>query len=140
MSLELGAGTALAAVSQGAAAVLSPDGTMLAFVGQTTPASPRRLFVRRLSEMQATSLAGTEDAVNPFYSPDGQWIAFFAAEKLKKVAVTGGAVVTITDAPNSRGGAWSDDGTIVFAENRSGLFRVAVERRRARTADDTRDR
>ena len=74
MSLELGAGTALATVSQGAAAVLSPDGTMLAFVGQTTPASPRQLFVRRLSEMHATSLAGTENAVNPFYSPDGQWI------------------------------------------------------------------
>ena len=124
MSLELGAGTALATVSQGAAAVLSPDGTMLAFVGQTTPASPRQLFVRRLSEMHATSLAGTENAVNPFYSPDGQWIAFFDAAKLKKVAVTGGAVVTITDAPNSRGGAWSEDGTIVFAENRSGLFRV----------------
>ena len=74
--------------------------------------------------MQATPLAGTEDAGNPFYSPDGQWVAFFAGEKLKKVAVTGGAVVTITDAPNSRGGAWSDDGTIVFAENRSGLFQV----------------
>ena len=97
---------------------------MLAFVGQTTPASPRQLFVRRLSEMQATPLAGTENAANPFFSPDGQWVAFFDAAKLKKVAVTGGAVVTITDAPNSRGGAWSDDGTIVFAENRSGLFRV----------------
>ena len=124
MSLELGAGTALATVSQGAAAVLSPDGTMLAFVGQTTPGSRRQLFVRRLSETHATSLAGTENAVNPFYSPDGQWVAFFDVTKLKKVAVTGGAVVTITDAPNSRGGAWSEDGTIVFAENRSGLFRV----------------
>ncbi len=125
VSVELGAGTALAVANQGAAAVLSPDGTMLAFVGQTTPASPRQLFVRRLSEMRATPLAGTENAGNAFYSPDGQWLAFFAAEKLKKVPVTGGAVVTITDAPNSRGGAWSDDGTIVFSENRSGLFRVS---------------
>ena len=77
--------------------------------------------------MRATPLAGTENAANPFFSPDGQWVAFFDAAKLKKVAVTGGAVVTIADAPNSRGGAWSDDGTIVFSENRSGLFRVAVE-------------
>ncbi len=48
MSLDLGAGTALATVSQGAAAVVAPDGTMLAFVGQTSATSPRLLFVRRL--------------------------------------------------------------------------------------------
>jgi Tol biopolymer transport system component len=124
VSVELGSGATLAFVNLGAAAVLSPDGTTLAFVGGTSPGSPRQLFVRRLSEMQATPLAGTEAAANPFFSPDGQWLAFFSSDKLKRVAVTGGAVATITDAPNSRGGAWSQDGTIVVSENRSGLFRV----------------
>ena len=124
LSAEVGTGVSLAVSTQGAAAVLSPDGTTIAFVGRTTRQARPGLFIRRLSEMHATPLAGTEGAYNPVYSPDGQWVAFFAAGKLKKVSVTGGAVVTVTDAPNSRGGAWLDDGTIVFSENRSGLFRV----------------
>src|SRR5262249_11591175 len=53
-------------------------------------------------------------AESPFFSPDGQWIAFFAGGKLKKSAVTGGAVVTLADAPLERGGSWGEDGTIVF--------------------------
>src|SRR5262249_11374653 len=49
-----------------------------------------------------------------FFSPDGQWIAFFGGGKLKKVAVAGGAAVTLCDANAGRGGWWADDGTIVF--------------------------
>ena len=52
---------------------------------------------------------------SPFFSPDGEQIAFFAGGKLKKISVAGGAPVTLSDAPNSRGGAWGEDGTIVFA-------------------------
>ena len=57
-------------------------------------------------------------------SPDGQWIAFFADEKLKKIAVTGGAAVTLCDAPVVRGGTWGEDGTILFA-SRTSLLRVS---------------
>ena len=64
--------------------------------------------------MQAARLSGTDGAFAPFFSPDGQWIAFFAGGKLKKVPVSGGTVVTLADAPNGRGGDWGDDGTIVF--------------------------
>ena len=64
--------------------------------------------------MQATALAGTEGAAYPFFSPDGQWIAFFAGGKLKKVSVTGGAPLNLCDAPAGRGGAWTDDDTIIF--------------------------
>ena len=71
--------------------------------------------MRRLDQLQATPLSGTDDADSPFFSPDGQWIGFFADGKLKKIAVTGGAAVTLCDAPNGRGGAWSEDGTIVFS-------------------------
>ena len=68
--------------ASGASAILSPDGTTLAFVAQQ--AGLARLFVRKLDQLQATALAGTEGAASPFFSPDGQWIAFFAGGKLKK--------------------------------------------------------
>ena len=73
------------------------------------------LYLRRLDQLQATPLAGTEDAMGPFFSPDNQWLAFFADDKLKKVPVNGGAAITLADATDGRGGAWSEDGTIVFA-------------------------
>jgi len=86
-----------------------------------------QLYVRRLDQLQATSLAGTDDAQSPFFSPDGQWIAFFAGGKLKKIAVTGGAALTLCDAPTGRGGTWGDDGAIVFAPNvtQTALMRVS---------------
>ena len=64
--------------------------------------------------MQAAPLAGTDGAANPFFSPDGQWIAFFAGDKLKKVSTTGGVAINLCDAPNGRGGTWADDDTILF--------------------------
>jgi Tol biopolymer transport system component len=96
----------------GPAAIISPNGriVVLTALGTTGP----RLFVRRLDQLQATPLAGTEGANNPFFSPDGQWVAFFAAGKLKKTSITGGAAVTLCDASSGRGGTWADDGTIYF--------------------------
>ena len=85
---------------------------MLAFVAQT--AGQSRLFVRKLEQLQAAPLAGTEGADSPFFSPDGQWIAFFATGTLKKVAVTGGVVVSLCRAENGRGGTWADDDSIIF--------------------------
>ena len=80
-SASIGADASLA-TDRGAAAILSPDGTTLAFVAQQ--AGRTRLFVRKLDQLQAAPLAGTEGAASPFFSPDGQWIAFFADGKLKK--------------------------------------------------------
>ena len=96
----------------GAAAIISPDGTTLAFVAQQAGAV--KLFVRKLDQLEAAPLAGTEGAANPFFSPTGDWIAFFASGKLKKVAVTGGAALTLCDAAVGRGGTWTDDDQIVF--------------------------
>jgi serine/threonine-protein kinase len=63
-------------------------------------------------------LNSTEGALNPFFSPDSRWIGFFADGALKKVPARGGGVVTICSVADNRGGAWSEDGRIVFAPNR----------------------
>jgi Tol biopolymer transport system component/tRNA A-37 threonylcarbamoyl transferase component Bud32 len=96
----------------GAAAVLSPDGTRMAYVLQKGEQS--QLYVRNLDQSQASPLPGTEGATIPFFSPDGRWVAFFAEGKLKKIAVTGGAPVTLCDAADARGGDWGPDNTILF--------------------------
>jgi Tol biopolymer transport system component len=113
LNAELGADVALY-TEFGANAVLSSDGTRVVFVAVGADKS-RRLYIRSLDQMQATLLSGTEDAYDPFFSPDDQWIAFFAGGKLKKIFVQGGAVVTLCDALNDRGGSWGDDNSIVFA-------------------------
>ncbi len=117
LSIELGADVSLPALNAqfGDAAIISPDGAVIAFVAQKSDEDKGRLYVRRLSQLEATPLPGTDDALAPFFSPDGQWIGFFASWHLKKISLTGGAPVTLADAPSPRGGAWSEDGTIVFA-------------------------
>jgi len=115
LSAEIGADASLY-ITSGTSAILSTDGTQLALVAAGSD-QKRRIHVRSLDQLQATALSGTENAVDPFFSPDGQWIGFFADGKLKKISVRGGAAVTLCDAPNDRGGSWGDDGTIAFAPN-----------------------
>ena len=112
LSAEIGADASLY-TANGPAAILSPDGTRLTFVAIGSD-QKRRIYIRSLDQLQATALSGTENARDPFFSPDGQWLGFFADGKLKRISVQGGAAVTLCDAPNDRGGGWGDDGTIVF--------------------------
>jgi serine/threonine-protein kinase len=79
----------------------------------------------------ATPIDGTDGAIAPFFSPDGQWIGFVAEEparlRVKKVAFAGGPAVALCDVPEQFWGAsWADDGTIFFGA-RGGLFRVPAE-------------
>lgn len=92
---------------------LSSDGSLLAYVA--TRGDRTQLFVRPMNGFEATPVAGSADAVSPFFSPDNEWIAFFADGKLKKAPVAGGAPVIICDAEAGFGGSWGADGTIVFA-------------------------
>jgi Tol biopolymer transport system component len=131
ISAELGTDATLAPlnVQFGGAATISPDGETLAFVAQRADERPQ-MYLRRLDQLQALPLAGTDDALAPFFSPDGQWIGFFGDGKLKKIAITGGAAIVLADAPSTRGGAWSDDNTIVFSPHQMAgthLLRVSSE-------------
>ena len=112
LTAEIGADASLVATF-GPAAILSPDGTHLAFVA-AGPDQKRRIYVRSLDQLQATALSGTENSHNHFFSPDGQWLGFFADGKLKKISVQGGAAATLCDATDDRGGSWGEDGAIVF--------------------------
>ncbi len=118
VSAELGVDASISA-DLGASVALSPDGTLLAFVGRNG-AGGTKLYVRHVDSLSAAVLAGAESAEFPFFSPDGRWIAFFADGKLKKISVTGGAAVTLCDAPTGRGGSWADDGTIVLQPSVTG--------------------
>ncbi len=97
-------------------AVVSPDGRRLAFVARG-PGGKSVLWVRPLDALTAQPLAGTENASVPFWSPDSRWLGFFADSKLRKIGASGGPPQALCDAPNGRGGSWSQEGTVVFSPN-----------------------
>ena len=92
---------------------ITPDGTRLAYV--LAREGVTQLYFRGIDQLEATPIADTEGAFAPFFSPDGRWIGFFAGNKLKKVAVSGGKPIELCDASNAYGGSWGTDGTILFA-------------------------
>jgi eukaryotic-like serine/threonine-protein kinase len=104
---------------------LSPDGRSLAFTG-TDSAGFSHIYVRLLSGLEARPIPGSEDGRLPFWSPDSRSVGFFAKQKLMKSGLSGGSPVALADAPDTRGGSWSQEGIIVFAPNRQGgLSRVS---------------
>jgi len=107
---------------------VSPDGQHVAFTALAGAGHPARLYVRPLNTLDARPIPGTEDARQPFWSPDGRSLGFFARSRLMKVAIDGGAPVEICPVPNARGGAWSRTGVIVFSPNTIdwGLMRVSA--------------
>jgi serine/threonine-protein kinase len=109
-SAELGPDISVALPTGGSIA-LSPDGKLLAAVMRGSDGQVR-LGIRRLDQSQLTPLAGTEGAAGPFFSPNGQWIAFSVPGQLKKISAQGGAPVTLCNV-FSVGGSWGDDGTII---------------------------
>ena len=108
----------------GGSLVLSPDGRKLAFVAVGNN-GPARIWIRGLAKLSADPLEGTDGAAFPFWSPDGQWIAFFAEGKLKKIRLAGGAPVTICDSPLGRGGSWKNSVIIFAPASHGGIYKVA---------------
>ena len=93
------------------AVALSPAGDLLVYAAADR--GGRRLYARRMDRMEAAPLPGTEGAAGPFFSPDGSWVGFFAAGRLRKVSLGGLAAAEIAEAPRPGGASWGSDGTIV---------------------------
>ena len=106
---------------------LSPDGTALVYAAGL--ANANQLYLRPLDELEPKPIPGTEGAASPFFSPDGQWIAFSTTgrDKLKKVRTAGGAVITLADVRDMMQGAWGPNGQIVIAQREQGLMTVSAE-------------
>jgi serine/threonine-protein kinase len=104
---------------------ISPDGTRLAYVGRA--GSTQQLYTRAVSELDVTPIPGTEDAVSPFFSPDGNWVGFGAADELRKVSIAGGRPQTLCAARGLLGASWASTNSIVFASaGDSGLLQVSA--------------
>ena len=87
----------------GSSVAISPDGTRLAYVANPQ-GGPTQIYLRPLEGLDAKPIPGTEGAAAPFFSPDGQWLGFFADGKLKKISIAGGTVVNLggCDRPSGR--------------------------------------
>jgi Tol biopolymer transport system component len=104
--------------------VVSPDGKRIVFAAVDT-LGQRALWIRPFDALGSTRIPGTEDAANPFWSPDNKFIGYFSDGKLKCVGAEGESVRVVCRADYGRGGTWSRRGTIVFANSTQGsLFQV----------------
>jgi serine/threonine-protein kinase len=104
---------------------LSADGSQLAYTAN------QRVYLRRMDQLEATPLRGTEGdgpaaGRGPFFSPDGQWIGFWQQGQLKKVSITGGAPLVLCAAENPFGARWLTDNTILYGQA-AGIWRVSSE-------------
>ena len=89
-----------------------------------------RIYLRSLAEMDTKAIPGTENfqsVTSPAFAPDGQTLAFYAQidQSLKRIALTGGAAVTVSPITNPYGMSWGADG-IVFGQGAGGIKRVAA--------------
>jgi Tol biopolymer transport system component len=117
-------------------AMISPDGSQLAYYAQVEGNSRVELYLRDLDSLEVRRLPGTEVMTTggnmlPFYSPDGANIGFRSpGQGLMRVAVAGGPPIRILpddviDNPQYLGAAWASDGTLIFSTG-EGLYRVSA--------------
>ena len=110
----------------GSPVAISRDGARLVYAGAVAGKAPQ-LFLRPMDQQTTVAIPATDDAIQPFFSPDGQWVGFFSNGKMRKVPLSGGPATVLCDAPISHGGTWASDGTIIYAPNLgSGLMRISA--------------
>jgi serine/threonine-protein kinase len=111
--INLPPGQQLAGLDSGHSLAISPDGTHLAYVARQ--GATQQLYVRAMDSLEAKAIPGTEGATDPFFSPDGQSLGFFANRKLMKVSLNGGAAQALATASYPSGADWGAQGTIAFS-------------------------
>jgi serine/threonine-protein kinase len=105
---------------------ITRDGRTVAYVAQRGT-DDSQLYLRDLGSFESHAVAGASGARQPFFSPDGKWVAFFAQGYLQKAEVAGGAPVRIAEAAYPFGGTWLEDNTIIYtASLGSGLLQVSA--------------
>jgi eukaryotic-like serine/threonine-protein kinase len=103
---------------------ITPDGQTVAYVARQGT-DEAQLYLRDLSSFEPRAVPGSSGAMQPFFSPDGRWVAFFAQGQLQKAEVSGGAPVRVAEALSPMGGTWNSDNTIIYAPSLgSGLVRI----------------
>jgi len=112
-------------IGGGGGLALSPDGSRLVYAARVD--GVQQLFLRDLNQTAPVPIRDTNGAGCPFFSPDGNWVGFFAGFELKKVLLSGGSVQTLCNANFPGGASWGLDDTIIFAAGGSqGLMRVSA--------------
>ena len=110
---------------------VSRDGRSIAF--SASRAGTQQIYVRDLDKPEAVALPGTEGGFAPFFSPDGQWVGFFARQKIRKVLRTGGAPIAIADfselgATKNVLASWDEPDTIFYTPDvTKGIWRVSSQ-------------
>ena len=107
------------------AVAVSPAGDRVVFA--TRRDGVERLYSRLLDELEPRPIPGTEGGVGPFFSPDGEWLGFYAERSLKKLALAGGTPITICPAVNVTGASWSVSGRIIYSAWSSPLMAVSAD-------------
>jgi eukaryotic-like serine/threonine-protein kinase len=109
------------------AAVISPDGQKIAF-SATSADGKNMLYIRTLDATDAKVLPGSENPIEPFWSPDSRSIAFGSNGKLKRSDLSGGNAQVLCDATRLNGGAWNREGIIVFVPDfRTTMVQVSAQ-------------
>lgn len=98
------------------AAAISPDGEKIAFSANTADGK-WQLFVKHLDTGEVQPLPGSDDPLEPFWSPDSRSVAFGSQGKLKRIDLAGGAAQVLCDSARMTGGAWNKNGVIVFGSD-----------------------
>jgi Tol biopolymer transport system component len=105
----------------------SPDGKRLVYA-VLDPDGVRRLYLREMDELEAAPIRGSEGAIGPFFSPDGEGIGFVASGELRTIRASGGTPRTLASIGNFKGGAWTADDQILFAPTAdAGIFRIPAD-------------
>ena len=106
---------------------ISPDAKKIAFVATDSLTGNRMLWVRSLDSTAAQPLAGTDGAINEFWSPDSKSLVFLTGDdrELRKIDAGGGPTITLEKTGPTSRGTWGADGAIVFSRLGDGLYQLS---------------